>query len=320
MFKRFNHLGEVMKIIRINKLPISNSNIARSVCVGLFDGLHKGHQQLVKKTVLHAKKNKLKPSMFTFEPSPKNFLLKKNFPHLMSLQLKQKIAAKLGIEELIVLEFNQKIADLSPEQFISQILEPLNIKHLVVGFDFTYGKKGLGTAQTLLNLTNKKFSVEVVKEVNYLKQKISSTRTINALNQGDVKLAANLLGRNYVIEGIVVHGNGNGKKIGFPTANLDIGSYALPKTGVYAVKVIHNNKPYLGMANIGIHPTIKQIEKPLLEVNIFKFNRDIYGQSLQVEFIKYLRSEKKFPSLKALIKQLKSDQVRVNRLLLKLEK
>ena len=309
-----------MKIYRIKKLPIATSKINRSVCVGLFDGLHRGHQQLVKKTVAFAKENNLKASMFTFDPSPKNFIFKRNYPHLMSLELKAKIAASLGVEELIVLEFNQAVADLSPEQFITKIIKPLNIKKLVVGYDFTYGKKGAGNAKTLLSLKKPGFDVEVIEEIDYQKQKISSTRTLAAINDGNVKLATKLLGRPYTIEGKVIHGNGNGKKIGFPTANLNIGDYALPKTGVYAVSILFEGKKYHGMANIGIHPTIKQIAKPLLEVNLFKFDRDIYGKTLEVSFIEYLRPEQKFPSLKALIKQLKRDQVQVIGLLKKLDK
>lgn len=306
-----------MKTNRIKKLPIKKSTIQRSVCIGLFDGLHRGHQELIKKTIANAKKFKLTPAMFTFDPSPKDFLLNKDFPHLMSLQYKSRVAESLGIEELIVLEFNQKIANLSPEQFIEKVINPLNIKSLVVGYDFTYGKKGVGTAKTLQQLKNPNFKVEVVGEIDYLNQKISSTRTLKALTEGKVKLASKLLGRNYLIEGMVVHGNGNGKKIGFPTANLDIKSYALPKSGVYAVRVKFEDKNYIGMANIGVHPTIKQIDKPLLEVNIFNFDQDIYGKKLEVEFIDYLRPEQKFPSLKALIKQLKSDKKQVLSLLKK---
>lgn len=304
-----------MKITRISKLPIKKSSKQRSVCVGVFDGVHRGHQRLVTKTILAAKKLKIKSSMFTFEPSPKNFLLKKNFPFLMSLNAKTKTAETLGLDEIIILDFNKKIADLSPEQFIEKIIKPLNIKHLVVGYDFTYGKFGAGKAQTLKALDKPGFSVEVVDEIDFKNEKISSSRIHQALSKGDVKLANNLLGRNYFVIGSVVRGKGNGKKIGFPTANLDIGEYALPKNGVYAVKVLHKNKTYLGMANIGVHPTIMKISKPLLEVNIIGFNKDIYGQELVVEFVKYVRDEKKFPSIQDLIKQLNKDKLTITRLL-----
>ncbi len=304
-----------MKITRISKLPIKNSSTPRSVCVGVFDGVHRGHQQLVSKTINKAKKLKIKSSMFTFEPSPKNFLLNKNFPFLMSLKAKIKIAEQLGLDEIIILDFNKKIADLSPEQFIEKIIKPLKIKHLVIGYDFTYGKFGAGKAQTLKELKNPGFEVEVVKEIDYKKEKISSTRIHKALHNGDVKLANSLLGRNYFVLGNVVRGKGNGKKIGFPTANLDIGDYALPKNGVYAVKVLYKNKAYLGMANIGVHPTIMKINKPLLEVNILGFDKDIYGQELTVEFVAYIRDEQKFPSIQALIKQLNKDKLTITRLL-----
>jgi riboflavin kinase/FMN adenylyltransferase len=309
-----------MKITRIKKLPLAESKIARSVCIGLFDGVHRGHLQLIKRTIAFAKKNNLRASMFTFDPAPKNFIFKRNYPHLMSLELKAQVAADLGLDELIVLDFNQQIADLSPEQFIDLIIKPLNIKKMVIGYDFTYGKKGAGNAQTLLALNNQDFQVEVISEIDYLNKKISSTRTVEALMDGQPKLASKLLGRNYMVEGKVVHGNGNGKKIGYPTANLDIGDYALPKNGVYAVKVHYEGRSYFGMANIGIHPTVKLIDKPLLEVNIFKFDKEIYGDQLKVEFIEYLRAEQKFESLKALVNQLKKDKKKVLSLLKKVKK
>jgi riboflavin kinase/FMN adenylyltransferase len=304
-----------MKITRISKLPIVASQVQRSVCVGVFDGLHKGHQQLVAKTLTRAKNSKLTSALFTFEPSPKNFLLNKNFPYLLSLKSKIEIAKDLGLDEIIILDFNKKIADLSPDQFIEKIIKPLNIKNLVVGYDFSYGKKGEGKASTLLKLNSPKFKVDVIEEIDFKKEKISSTRIHQALSLGNVKLAHDLLGRNYALEGVVVRGKGNGKKIGFPTANLDIGNYALPKSGVYAVKIWFKQKHYYGMANIGTHPTIMNLSKPLLEVNIFDFNKDIYGEELSVEFVDYIRDEQKFPSVQDLIKQLKQDKINISRLL-----
>jgi riboflavin kinase/FMN adenylyltransferase len=304
-----------MKITRISKLPIIANRIQRSVCVGVFDGLHKGHQQLVSKTLARAKTNKLTSALFTFEPSPKNFLLNKNFPYLLSLKSKIRIAKELGLDEIIILDFNKKIADLSPDQFIEKIIKPLNIKNLIVGYDFSYGKKGEGKAATLLKLNSNVFKVDVIDVIDYKKEKISSTRIHQALASGSVKLASVLLSRNYSLEGVVVRGKGNGKKIGFPTANLDIGDYALPKSGVYAVKIWYKQKPFLGMANIGTHPTIMNLAKPLLEVNIFNFNKDIYGEELTVEFVDYIRDEQKFPSVQALIKQLNQDKINISRLL-----
>ena len=309
-----------MKVTHISKLPIKANRVQRSVCVGVFDGLHLGHQQLVDKTLARAKTGKFTSAMFTFEPSPKNFLLNKNFPYLLSLNSKIRIAKELGLDEIIILAFNKKIADLSPDQFIEKVIKPLNIKNIVVGYDFSYGKKGEGKASTLLKLSSKEFKVDVISEIDYKREKISSTRIHQALASGAVKLASILLGRNYTLEGVVIRGKGNGKKIGFPTANLDIGDYALPKSGVYAVKVWYKQKPYLGMANIGTHPTIMNLAKPLLEVNIFEFSKDIYGEELTIEFVEYIRDEQKFPSVEALIKQLNQDKIKISRLLKRISK
>jgi riboflavin kinase/FMN adenylyltransferase len=309
-----------MKITHISKLPIKANRVKRSVCVGVFDGLHLGHQQLVAKTLARAKQGKLTSAMFTFEPSPKNFLLNKNFPYLLSLKTKIRLAKELGLDEIIILDFNKKIADLSPDQFIEKIIKPLNIKNIVVGYDFSYGKKGEGKASTLSKLNSKDFIVDVIGEIDYKKEKISSTRIHKALASGSVKLASILLSRYYALEGVVIRGKGNGKKIGFPTANLDIGDYALPKSGVYAVKVSYKKKQYLGMANIGTHPTIMNLSKPLLEVNIFNFSKDIYGEELKIEFVDYIRDEQKFPSIQALIKQLNKDKIKISRLLKRISK
>jgi riboflavin kinase/FMN adenylyltransferase len=309
-----------MKVTRISKLPIKANRIQRSVCVGVFDGLHLGHQQLVAKTLTRAKKAQLTSAMFTFDPSPKNFLLNKNFPYLLSLKSKIRIAKELGLDEIIILDFNKKIADLSPDHFIEKIIKPLNIRSIIVGYDFSYGNKGIGKASTLLKLNSKDFKVDVIKEIVYKKEKISSTRVHQALASGSVKLARLLLSRHYTLEGVVIRGKGNGKKIGFPTANLDIGDYALPKSGVYAVKVGYKQKSYLGMANIGTHPTIMNLSKPLLEVNIFEFNKDIYGEELSIEFVDYIRDEQKFPSVQALIKQLNKDKINISRLLKRISK
>lgn len=296
-----------MKILNI-KYEAPHLNDSRVACIGFFDGVHLGHQELIKETIKVAKKLNIKPALFTFEKSPKEVLKKEKIKYLTTNQDKMEILESLGIEEMIILKFDEKIANYSKEEFMEKIIYPLGIRTLVFGYDFRFAKNGEGNSSALKLLQTENFSVVEIPEVIKEGEKISTTRISKLLLAGYLEQANRLLGHNYKIKGMVVRGYGNGKKFGYPTANIDTNAYVLPKKGVYAVEVKVNNKIYKGMANIGNHPTVIKTKDLLLEVNIFDFDKDIYGQIIEVFFLYYIRDEIKFSSIDELIKQMDEDK------------
>ncbi len=295
-----------MEVIRLNGYV----DIELEPCVvalGFFDGMHLGHLALLEEVKLQGKKQRRKTALLTFDIQPKTFLTGAKEEYLTSLDDKITFGALLGLDYFIVLEFNEHLKNCSAEDFIENYLRRLNFKHLVCGFDYTFGKKGLGNSQTLSRYGNL-FSLSVVAKKEYNHHKIASSYIKQLLKNGDVEQANNLLGRPYKITGKVVYGKQLGKQIGFPTANIDYGSYLVPRRGVYAVNIIIAQKTYLAMANVGLNPTVETLDKLVLEVNVFDFFEDIYDDVVQVEFLKYIREEVKFDSLDQLIYQLDNDR------------
>ncbi len=283
-------------------------NINRAICIGYFDGLHLGHQLLVAKTIEVAKEKNLKPCLFTFTSSPKAFFAKKEDKYLTSNKDKEEIAKSLGIDEVIGLSFDKVTAGYSVEEFMDKVIRPLNAKYLICGFDFKFAKNGEGNAEVLKSLENDQFKVSVIDEVTIDNIKVSTTRICEELANGNIEKVNQLLGYNFTIRGKVIKGSGVGHKIGYPTINVDIKDYVLPKHGVYGVKVVVDNKEYLGMANVGLRPTINLSSSPTLEVNIFDFNDNIYDQDVSVTFLKFIREEKKFTSKEELVNAIKKDR------------
>ena len=286
-----------------------NNNRPRAICLGYFDGIHLGHQELIKMTVKEAKEYDLVPTFFTFDPDP-NFVLgfKDKNEMIMPLEERFKIVKELGIEDIVVVNFNKDVMNLEPNEFIDSLLNDLNVKNITVGFDFSFGKRGKGKVKDLIEL-EPKIKVNVIEEMKINSKKVSSSYIIEDIKNGDVKDLDKTLGRLYSIKGKVVKGLGNGKKLSFPTLNIELNDeYVSPKNGVYAVKVkVHDNE-YLAMANIGVHPSISKLNKPILEVHLFNFNQDIYGEEVETTFLYFVREERKFESIDKLIEQLSLDK------------
>tara|TARA_B100001758_G_scaffold199396_1_gene177849 strand:- start:400 stop:1320 length:921 start_codon:yes stop_codon:yes gene_type:complete len=303
-----------MRIIKnnITKIPKSDFNIAT---IGSFDGIHIGHKKILQTLTKIAKKNNGKSILITFWPHPR-YVLKKNndFKLLTSLDEKIKLFEKNKIDILYIVDFSLKFSKVSANKFIENILlEKLKINCLLIGYNNNFGRNREGNIR-YLEENKKKFDIDIISipKQSVDKISISSTKIREYLNNGKINSANRLLGRKYSINGKIVKGNGIGRKINFPTANIEIDEpkKLLPKSGVYAVEVILNRKIYLGMLNIGYNPTIKN-EKKSIEVNIFEFSEDIYNNKISINFIRRIRNEKKFKNLNELKKQLIIDKKKV---------
>lgn len=280
--------------------------------IGFFDGIHKGHQKVIEKAVNKAKNEGKESAVITFHPHPSVVLKKSEKPvlYITTEEEKAKLISEMGVDRLYIITFNEQLSRLSPEEFIEHFIIELHITHLVAGFDFTFGFKGAGNMDNIDAFAKGKFSTTTVEKQQFDGEKISSTRIRNCLANGEVEEIIPLLGRPYETVGKVIEGDKRGRKLGFPTANLFIDEdKLLPKQGVYAVKVTYNDQSYYGMANLGVKPTFVEGQtKPQVEVYIFDFDKDIYGESLKVEWYKYIRAEKKFNGVEEIVSQLQNDE------------
>ena len=281
------------------------------ILIGNFDGLHLGHQKLFRVAQSYKKKYRLKIGVINFDPFPKMFFNKslKNF-RLSNMNQKFNLLNDLGIDFIVTKKFDKNFSKTKSINFIKNILsQKLNARFIFVSNNFRFGNKREGDVNLLIQ-NEKRFNFKVVKpKPLLLKRKIVSSSLIRSyLEKGFLKEANKLLNRNWSIEGIVQKGRKIGKKIGFPTCNIDIGDYVLAKPGVYAVKVLRkNNAKYIkGIANLGYRPTFNQ-KKILLEVHLFNFSGNLYNKYLSVEFLKFIRKEKKFKNVNQLKNQIKTD-------------
>jgi len=277
-------------------------------CIGYFDGIHQGHQKLIKTVVELANTQGGLPALITFDPDPwviiKNM---QNIPHLMSMEERKKAAAELGIRAWIVLDFTKEMSVLSIAQFHERILFPLPLKTLVCGYDFHYAHLGKGNIQTLRS--QDRFALTVIEEVSSDFTKISSTRIEALIKDGQMEKAEALLTRAYQMSGIVVDGLKNGRKMGFPTANLQCDTlYVCPKEGVYAGYVTIEGIAHPAMINVGKNPTVANLRENRIEAHLFDFDEDIYGKQVTFSFLHYLREDRKFSGLAALKQQLETDR------------
>lgn len=296
----------VMEVIYLNEN--SNYELKEScVALGFFDGMHLGHQKLVATVVKISKQKNLKKALLTFDVHPKSYLKNIEFKELMSLTDKINFLQKYDFDYLFVLKFSHQIANMAPIDFINDYIVKAKIKHVICGFDFHFGKNGKGNYQYLIENQQNNYEVTVIQKQEYQHHKISSSYLKMALSDGNVELASKLLGHNYSVSGKIIHGLKNGRKIGFPTINIDTKNYVLPKNGVYGVLVEIEGQMYVGMANIGYNPTFNVLTKVSLEVNVFDFNQDVYDKNALVYFIKRIRCEKKFASVNDLVLQLQKD-------------
>ena len=295
----------------INFTNYNNSN-ATIVTIGTFDGVHIGHQKIIKRLVDIAHKKHLNSVVLTFFPHPRMVLQNNNDIKLLNtIEERETILSDLGLDYLVVKTFTKKFANLSAEEFVKNILvDKLNAKHIIIGYDHRFGKGRSANIDDLKSFGKQyDFEVEEISVQDIEDVSVSSTKIRNALNDGDILTANTYLGYNFYITGKVVKGKGLGRKIGFPTANREIAEdYKLiPKNGVYVIKTSIENKLVYGMMNIGMNPTVNGTKKTI-EAHFFNFNNDIYNQTLKIEFVARLRDEEKFESVELLKKQLKLDE------------
>ena len=302
----------MVKKIKIYKsFSINNSDRSSIILIGNFDGLHSGHQKLFKQAKKYKQKFNLKLGVITFDPIPKMFFDKKIINYRIS-NFSQKVAyfKKFGVDFLINKNFNKEFSKITYNKFIENILhKSLHAKYIFVSNNFRFGYKRQGNVQLLKNYQIKyKYKLINPKPLRKRNRIISSTFIRKLIQTGNLNSANKILKRNWSIEGIVEKGRMLGKKIGFPTCNIDIKNYIIAKLGVYAVKVkIENSrKIYKGIANLGFRPTFNQ-KKILLEVNLFNFSGNLYNKKLSVEFLKFIRGEKKFNGIDDLRNQIKKD-------------
>lgn len=282
----------------------------RTVVLGNFDGIHRGHQQLIHLGRQIADQNDEELAVFTFYPQIHQ-VLDPAFCYLLSEQQKLERFGNLRVDVVETVPFDETIATLSPEEFVKTILaEKLRARHIVVGFNYSFGHKGAGNPQLLQELAEKyQIAVTVMEPYQLDGELVCSTAIRQALRDGNVEQANHLLGYTYSIEGPVVHGNQIGRTIGFPTANIQPQEgILLPGNGVYAALTTVDEKVYPGILNIGLRPTIERSTGVNIEVNLFGFDDDIYGKTIRTELHYFLRSEKKFENLEALKAQLQQDK------------
>ncbi|GIM47846.1 riboflavin biosynthesis protein RibC [Collibacillus ludicampi] len=302
-----------MEVIRISGKPPMRSFEPSVMALGNFDGVHIGHQQIIKKAFDLAKTKELPLAVMTFDPHPRQVLGRGHTYDSLLTPLTEKVQLlkALGVDFVYVIEFNRMFAAISPEEFIREYVKGLNAVDVVVGFDYTFGAGGLADTRVLKELAAS-FQMDsyIVPPVNRDGEKVSSSLIREKLQLGDVKWAAELLGRPYFLAGHVVHGNKRGRLLGFPTANLEpIGSFVIPKNGVYLIRaVIDGEEDCLsGVMNIGYKPTFEGERVRTLEAHLFDFAREIYGKQLHIEFLDFLREERKFLSAEELIAQIRCD-------------
>ncbi|MFC4775346.1 bifunctional riboflavin kinase/FAD synthetase [Paenibacillus sp. GCM10023252] len=295
----------------------SSSDHALSLAIGYFDGVHRGHQNVIGEAVKAAKAGGMQSAVMTFHPHPREVLARGEhyFTCLTPLEEKLELFAALGVDMVYVVRFDLSFAAVTPKQFVDEVLRPLGAKQVVVGFDFTFGYQGQGTPEALRELGYPDLQVTIVEPLCDKGTKVSSTYVRQALSEGQVTLAADLLGRPYEVIGTVVHGDGRGRTIGFPTANLDLShSYVIPRLGVYAVRVHYEGAWHYGVLNHGNKPTFKQGGvQPVMEAHLFNYDGDLYGHEVRVQFLSFLRPEQKFGSVHELIEQIGVDAATAKR-------
>jgi len=283
------------------------------ITIGNFDGVHIGHQALFHEVIEKADAIDGTSIAMTFEPHPMRVLKKNNNPPLITLhEQKEELIERSGIEVLICIPFTREFASLSAEAFIKDLLvAKIGMQAIIVGEDYTFGKNREGNL-TVLKSYASQIGYEVVvgdwiKAGQNLPDRISSTRIRELVMAGEVEPACKMLGRHYQIRGSVVKGRDRGGKLlGIPTANLKLQDELCPKTGIYAVTVDHRNRLYKGVANIGYSPTFEDNEFTV-EVHLLKFNSDIYGEKIRINFIERIRDEKKFANISELTAQINQD-------------
>ena len=287
--------------------------------LGIFDGVHLGHQRIFKDLKDEARKIDGETIIFTFDPHPLQVLAPQRCPPFITpFKKKLMLVERYGIDLVIVATFNLGLANITPEAFVKQILvDKIGAKKILVGYNYYFGKDRKGDVEMLVRLGEEfGFEVKVIEAMKVNDIPVSSSKIRELIQDGQMEQAAQLLGRNYRLIGKVIWGADRGKQLGFPTANLEILDGLYPKTGIYAVEVIMGNKTYLGVANVGYKPTFG--ENPLsVEVHILDFSRDIHGEEIQLVFFERIRNEKAFENPDSLARQIRKDINAARKILLR---
>ena len=302
-----------MKVIFDPEEPIENST---SATIGNFDGVHIGHKKILTAIKKEAKQQGLSSCVITFHPHPQKVLQNIDIPLLVPIRERLKLLEEQGIDVVACYTFTKDIAKISAQDFVTDILVgKLNLKHLIVGPDFSFGRKREGNLSLLNKMGSEYgFDTEVVETALLDGEIVSSTSIRNLVREGNLIKAGKFLGYNFYIEGQVKEGERRGRQIGFPTANLETDWDILPKVGVYATLANVDGTKHQSITNIGFRPTFGHSEL-LIETHIFDFNQDIYKKRIKVEFVDRVRDEQKFNGPEALVEQIKKDVEKVKEIL-----
>lgn len=310
-----------MKIIK-DLLEIER-NEKSVITLGTFDGLHLGHQQIVDTVIKKSLQSGGRSFLITFDPHPRKVIPGRNDVKILSdLEEKIVILEELGLENLFVINFTEEFSRQSPEEFVEKYLvKGIGLSEVVIGYDHHFGKERDGNFKLLQDLGRKfKFIVTVVPELSVAGETVSSTKIRNALLSGDVVKAGKMLGRPYSFKGKIVRGDGRGKKLGFPTANLSTGNEdkLIPAKGIYAAECKVENEKHFGLLSLGSRPTFHKDGNIIPEFYIFDFDKDIYDKIMQVNMVEKIRDEEKFNSVDELIIQMNKDEEAGRKILSKL--
>lgn len=280
------------------------------IALGSFDGLHLGHMNLINKTIELAKENNCKSMVFTFKNHPLTIINEEMAPKLIiNNDIKSKLLQASGIDIVNYVNFDEEFMKISPEDFVLNMIDCYNVKGIVVGFNYRFGYKNLGDIELLQQLSDDLgFEVHIVEPVKLNGEIISSSKIRHLLSEGDIEKSNDFLTRPFMLEGKVIKGKQLGRKIHFPTVNLDYDKkYILPRGGVYYTIVEYNGIRYKGITNIGYNPTVKD-KKLSIETHVLDFDKNIYGENIKLYFLKRIRDEKKFNSLEELSAQITKDK------------
>ena len=281
-----------------------------ALTIGNFDGVHLGHQALLKQLLAEGRARGLPAAAVIFEPHPREFFTPLQAPaRLTTLREKLELFSGLGVDRVHVCRFNAHFAQMSAADFINALYEKLSARFVLIGDDFRFGSGRSGDFALMEKFgTARGFEVQAVRSVRHDGVRISSTAVRAALSAGQLRSAQHYLGRHYSISGRVVHGDGMGRKIGYPTANIQLKHMRTSLSGIYVVNAHAEGLGVLqGVASLGVRPTVKQDGKAVLEVHLFEFSQQIYGRHLRVEFLQKLRDEEKYPDVAALTRQIAAD-------------
>lgn len=305
-------IKNVMEVV--NNIEEFNFKNSSAITIGTFDGIHLGHQQIINELCKISKRKRLDSIIVTFSPHPQTVLKsqnKKDIKILTTIKEKIDFLLKLDVDYLVIIQFTKEFSNISYSKFIeSYIINKLNAREIVIGYNHAFGKNREGSVDSLINLGKEfNFNVNIVEPVKYKDEIVSSTRIRNVLIDGNVYEASQMLGRNYLLLGRVIKGSGIGSSINVPTANIELDDdfKLIPKNGIYIAKILVREMIYNALLYIGTKPTFN-LKKLFIEVNIFDFNDNIYDESIAIEIIERLRPDKKFKSIEALTEQIQKDR------------